>query len=72
MGLTLHFVQRLAKFGSSMKTYLSWAYFVLPHAVWCSLCVFLFLGNVYRGNIPAFGVSPGYLIIFLPFFPFPP
>jgi len=64
LGPTLHVAQPSAKFGSSMKTYLLWAYFVLPPAVWRT--VFLLLGNVYRGNFPAFRASPSYSPIFFP------
>lgn len=51
-----------------MKAYLSWAYFVLPRGVWCNLSVLLFLGSMYGGNIPTFGVIPSYLSISLPSF----
>lgn len=54
LGLTLHFTQLSAKFGSSMKADLSWAYFCLM--LLGSFCILLFLG---RGNIPAFGAIPG-------------
>lgn len=50
-----------AKFGSSMKADLSWAYFCLM--LLGSFCMLLFLD---RGNIPAFGATPGLPTCFPP------
>lgn len=63
LGLTLHFMQLSAKFGSSMKADLSGAYFCLM--LLGSFCILLFLG---RGNIPAFGAIPGLPSCFPPSF----